>query len=53
MLSQKVVIWYVKYEKLPHFCYRCGRLSHSMKDCEENKRDMDQMFIDSLYKEQL
>lgn len=23
-----------KYEKLPNFCYWCGRVSHSNKECE-------------------
>lgn len=22
-----------KYERLPNFCYRCGLLSHALKDC--------------------
>ena len=24
-----------KYERLPNFCYRCGLLSHALKDCQE------------------
>ena len=24
-----------KYETLPNFCYRCGLLSHALKDCQE------------------
>ena len=24
-----------KYERLPNFCYRCGLLSHALKDCPE------------------
>lgn len=29
------VVWAAfKYEKLPNFCYRCGRVSHSNKECE-------------------
>ena len=24
-----------KYERLPNFCYRCGLLSHTLKDCQE------------------
>lgn len=24
-----------KYERLPNFCYRCGLLSHALKDCLE------------------
>ena len=25
-----------KYERLPNFCYRCGLLSHTLKDCPES-----------------
>ena len=24
-----------KYKTLPNFCYRCGLLSHALKDCQE------------------
>ena len=27
-------VWF-KYERLPNFCYRCGLLSHTLKDCPE------------------
>ena len=26
-----------KYERLPNFCYRCGLLSHALKDCRESR----------------
>ena len=26
-----------KYERLPNFCYKCGMLSHGLKDCPEGK----------------
>ena len=26
-----------KYERLPNFCYRCGLLSHALKDCQESR----------------
>ena len=25
----------IKFERLPNFCYWCGRVSHSDKDCEK------------------
>ena len=33
-----------KYERLPNFCYRCGPLSHALKDCPaslDNGRTVD------------
>ena len=26
---------YFKYERLPNFYYRCGLLSHALRDCKE------------------
>ena len=26
-----------RYERLPNFCYRCGLLSHSLKECSEGR----------------
>ena len=26
---------FFKYERLPNFCYQCGRLDHGMKECKE------------------
>ncbi|XP_050278090.1 uncharacterized protein LOC126719598 [Quercus robur] len=28
---------FFKYERLPNFCYQCGRLDHGEKDCPERK----------------
>ena len=25
-----------KYERLPNFCYKCGLLSHAIRDCSES-----------------
>ena len=25
----------IKFERLPNFCYLCGQVSHSNKDCEK------------------
>lgn len=27
------------YEKLPNFCYACGKLGHIMRDCEDHSVD--------------
>ena len=29
-----------KYEHLPNFCYRCGMLSHELRDCSEGKEEV-------------
>ncbi|XP_075665158.1 uncharacterized protein LOC142634778 [Castanea sativa] len=28
-----------KYERLPNFCYRCGFLDHSLKECSEGQTE--------------
>ncbi|XP_074265748.1 uncharacterized protein LOC141588192 [Silene latifolia] len=35
MSGDREVPFEVKYERLPTFCYGCGRLGHGEKDCEE------------------
>ena len=35
-LDDKDEVWVSsKYEKLPNFCYRCGKVSHMDKECEK------------------
>lgn len=39
-----------KYKKLPKFCYRCGLLSHVVKDCKnENGSDANMELNNPLY----
>ncbi|XP_050259988.1 uncharacterized protein At4g02000-like [Quercus robur] len=37
-----------KYERLPNFCYRCGLLSHGLKDCKEGNDNEDQVDLSKL-----
>ena len=35
-LNEKDEVWVsLRYEKLSNFCYRCGMISHTKKDCEK------------------
>jgi hypothetical protein len=36
-LNGKMVWVNFRYEKLPHFCFNCGRIFHSMEQCSERK----------------
>ncbi|XP_075479285.1 uncharacterized protein LOC142520170 [Primulina tabacum] len=35
MREEEDIIILLVYEKLPDFCYACGRLGHSLRDCDE------------------
>jgi hypothetical protein len=36
-LNGKMVWVNFRYEKLPHFCFNCGRIFHNMEQCSERK----------------
>jgi hypothetical protein len=36
-LNGKMVWVNFRYEKLPHFCFNCGRIFHNMEQCSESK----------------
>ena len=44
----------LKFERLPNFCYWCGRVDHVEKDCENRKKcgKEDQQFGDWMWAEQ-
>ncbi|KAK3221474.1 hypothetical protein Dsin_008499, partial [Dipteronia sinensis] len=35
--SDNIVVVALKYERLPEFCYACGRIGHGIKDCPDGK----------------
>ena len=37
-----------KYERLPNFCYQCGLLSHTLKDCPNQDKNTNQVENDDL-----
>lgn len=37
--SGRVVVLEVKYERLPIFCFMCGRIGHMEKDCADAMED--------------
>lgn len=37
--QEKQLRVFFKYERVPTFCFACGRIGHQLKDCEENDAD--------------
>lgn len=35
----QVTRYYLKYERIPHFCFYCGRIGHAENSCSQDKRD--------------
>ncbi|KAK3206646.1 hypothetical protein Dsin_020692 [Dipteronia sinensis] len=35
--SDNIVVVALKYERLPEFCYACGRIGHGIKDCPDGE----------------
>lgn len=44
--KEKTHIVYFKYERLPTFCFVCGRIGHQLKDCEALKEPSEEGFED-------
>lgn len=36
--SRSIIL--LRYERLPDFCYACGRVGHVMKDCDDDKANL-------------
>ncbi|TXG53056.1 hypothetical protein EZV62_022225 [Acer yangbiense] len=41
--SGKVVVVVLKYERLPEFCYACGKIGHALRDCHDDEARMNAM----------
>ncbi|KAK0608552.1 hypothetical protein LWI29_032271 [Acer saccharum] len=39
----KVVVVVLKYERLPEFCYACGKIGHALRDCHDDEARMNAM----------
>lgn len=38
----------ITYERLPYFCYYCGRLGHTHKDCDQVEESEEEVTEDKL-----
>ncbi|GFP87325.1 erad-associated E3 ubiquitin-protein ligase hrd1a [Phtheirospermum japonicum] len=42
-IEEEEIIIILVYERLPEFCYACGRTGHLFKDCEDNEVNKDNL----------
>ncbi|KAJ1436551.1 Zinc finger, CCHC-type [Sesbania bispinosa] len=46
--NKKKVKVFFKYEKLPNFCYICGRMGHVIRNCSDVEGELDEEELDNL-----
>lgn len=43
-IGRKPIWIYLKYERLPNVCYRCGKLNHETRACKETETGMEKKY---------